>query len=829
MLNIRFVCPLLNGLHARPASALEQRVSQFQARVQVINLRNQRQADARSVLAMIGADILYQDPCELIIEGLDEAAAHQALNQFLTQEFAGCDEPAMQTADQAARPLPVFLAQTGAETLRGNGVSVGLAQGVAMLLGVANLHQLAELEASAEPVLQREALAMALQRVRAELRAALPHAQSAAASVLEAHTKLLDDALLETALLAERPTRNALAALAQALDELSAPLRESRSVYLQQRVLDLQDLGLRLAAHLTAQPLMPQTVLQQDTIVISPQPITPGQFLALRGPYLKGVVMGAGGETSHTVILARSFGIPLLSVEAAVAGRIRAGESLLLDTRYGAVVVSPDAQALRWYQLEEDKRQRIHQRLQPLIQRPGATQEGERVTVLANIALAAEADAAFAAGAEGIGLFRTEMLFCERAEPPDEEEQYQAYRHVLEQAKGRKVVIRTLDIGGDKPCDYMAMPHEENPFLGWRGIRLYPEFMTIFRSQMRALLRASAVGPLHIMAPMVTTLEEVKWLCQQFQQTAEQLLAEGIVVGQWSLGIMAEVPSVLYLLAKAAAYIDFVSIGSNDLTQYFLACDRGNARVRYLYNYVDPAFLHLLKEMTERAQQAGIEISLCGEMGGDPAALALLLGIGLRQLSMSSGRIAEAKARLAALTVTHASQMLEQALACDSGQDVAALISRQTTLSVKPVFDPALILLDRHIASKSEAIKVLTDNLQIEQRVVSGPAVEDAIWQREAIFSTALGFAIALPHCKSPAVTQSSVSVMRLSEPLAWSDEVDVSLVIMLTVSEQEKGDHMKIFSRLARKLMHADFREQLMSCTSPQDVAAQLAQEMAG
>lgn len=292
---------------------------------------------------------------------------------------------------------------------------------------------------------------------------------------------------------------------------------------------------------------------------------------------------------------------------------------------------------------------------------------------------------------------------------------------------------------------------------------------------------------------------------------------------------MAEVPSVLYLLEKAAAYIDFVSIGSNDLTQYFLACDRGNAQVRHLYNYFDPAFLQLLKEMTARAQRAGIEISLCGEMGGDPSALALLLGVGLRQISMSSSRIAPAKARLMTLTLAHSEQTLERALACESGQDVAVLLSQQVAAQAKPVFDPALILLDQAITRKAEAIKVLTDNLEVEQRVFSGSAVEEAIWQREAIFSTALGFAIALPHCKSAAVAHSSVSVMRLSEPLAWSDEVDVSLVIMLTVSEQEKGDHMKIFSRLARKLMHVEFREQLLGSTSPQDVAVHLAQEMAG
>lgn len=829
MLKIHFICPLPNGLHARPASALEQRVNAFCAHVQIVNLRNERQADARSVLAMIGTDILYQDPCELVITGDDEAAAFQALQQFITQEFASCDESMPPSQNEIDTPLPVFLAQTTAETLRGNGVSGGLALGVAMYSGTPDLYQLAERAVATTSQVQRDALQAALHQVRMQLRDALHHAQGEAATVLQAHINLLEDDLFERALLSERPARNALAALAQALDELSAPLRESRSSYLQQRVLDIQDLGLRLATHLCEQPLMPETVLRQDTIVISPTPITPGQFLALRGPHLKGVVMGAGGETSHTVILARSFGIPLLSVEPAEITRIRSNEPLMLDTRYGVAVLAPDAQALRWYQLEEEKRQRQHLRLQPLLQRPGVTQDGESVAILANIALAAEAEAAFAAGAEGIGLFRTEMLFCERAAPPDEEEKYQAYRHVLQQAKGRKVVIRTLDIGGDKPCDYLNMPPEENPFLGWRGIRLYPAFNAVFSTQVRALLRASATGPLHIMAPMVTTLEEIKWLREQFQQTEAQLRDEGIATGIWSLGIMAEVPSVLYLLEKAAAYIDFVSIGSNDLTQYFLACDRGNPQVRHLYNYFDPSFLQLLSEMTTRAQRAGIAISLCGEMGGDPAALALLLGAGLRQLSMSVSRIAAVKAHLSSLTLACGEQKLAQALASDSAQAVMMALKQQVTVAAKPVVDPALILLDRPVADKAEVIKVLTDNLEVEQRVISGAEVESAIWQREAIFSTALGFAIALPHCKSAAVSHSSVSLMRLNKPLAWNDEVDVSLIIMLTVSEQEKGDHMKIFSRLARKLMHAEFRQQLLDRALPQDVAELLAQEIAG
>lgn len=829
MLTISFNCPLENGLHARPASALEQRVNEFRANIHILNLRNQRKADARSVLGMIGTDILYQDPCELLLEGEDEAQAHQALSRFIHEEFAGCDEPAASIAPQISSPLPVYLSLTKAEILRGTGVSLGIAQGIALHMGAPDLSELAEQEDATAYGIRYQQIQTALQKVRHELHEEWRLAKGDAAAVLQAHSKLLADSLMEEALLAQRPARNALASLALALDELSRPLRESQSAYLQQRVLDLQDLGLRLAAHLTSQQLMPQTALVRDTIVVSPQPLTPGQFLALRGRYLKGIIMGAGGETSHTVILARSFGIPLLSIEAAESGRINSGETLLLDTRYGVAVLSPDALAESWYQLETRKQHRLAARLQPLTQHPGRTREGIPVAVLANIALAAEAETVFAAGAEGIGLFRTEMLFCERSTPPDEEEQYHDYRLVLEQAAGRKVVIRTLDIGGDKPCDYLDIPEEENPFLGWRGIRLYPAFMSLFRTQIRALLRASKTGPLHIMAPMVTTLEEVKWLREQFNITQQQLNKEGIATGDWSLGIMAEVPSVVYFLAKAAPYIDFISIGSNDLVQYFLACDRGNGKVRHLYNYFDPSFLQLLQQITEQAHHAKIDISLCGEMGGDPAALTLLLGAGLRQISMSASRIAPVKARLASLSIEDSERILNQALQCDSADGVVVQQLQHLSADIsKPVFDSSLILLDSQISTKAEVIKVLTDNLEVEQRTFSGAEVEKAIWQREEVFSTALGFAIALPHCKSSAVSSSSVSVMRLAEPLAWNDEVAVSLVIMLTVSEREKGDHMKIFSRLARKLMHVEFRQQLMSGGAPQQVAELLELEMA-
>ncbi len=827
MLKIEFVCPLENGLHARPASEIEQRVNSFSASITLVNTRNQRHADARSVLAIISADVLYGDPCTLLIEGDDEQDAHRILGAFLDNEFAHCDSPFVQAEAMAEQPLPVFLADTGSHTLRGQGVSAGFAKGMAVCIGTPDLRLMAQGEGDETATEQEHKLQHALETVTAELGRERLQARGEAAEVLEAHIKLLGDLSFKEALLSQHGAPNSLSALSIAIDHLSKPLRESRSTYLQQRVLDLKDLGLRLAEQLTTRTLFTLPTLQADSIIISSSLITPGQFLALNGPHLRGIVMSEGGETSHTVILARSLGIPLLCVSEAAASLVNHGESLLIDSRHGALIIDPDAQAELWYALELDKERRLAQKLLPLLQKTGMTRDGEEIAVLANIALPKEADTLFAAGAEGIGLFRTEMLFCERSSPPDEEEQYQSSRHVLPQAKGRKLAIRTLDIGGDKPCDYLNLPHDENPFLGWRAIRLYPSFMGIFTSQVRALLRASAAGPLHIMVPMIATLDEIKWFHHQFHQMEEQLNAEGIATGKWDLGIMVEVPSTLYLLEKAAKYIKFVSIGSNDLLQYFLACDRGNARVSALYNHRDPSFLCLLRDIVTRAQQAGLDISLCGEMGGDATALPLLLGTGLRQISMSASRIRQAKMSIPSFDTRVCQQNLEQALACDNADDVNTVFSLHAETCLRPILDPALVMLDQVVSSKAEVIKRMTDNLEIEQRVRSASEVEQAIWQREAVFSTALGFAVALPHCKSAAVTNSSVSIMRLDQPLPWGEGVDVSLVIMLAVSETGKSDHMKIFSKLARKILHEEFRADLLHSEYASEIISILNKEL--
>lgn len=825
MLTLDFICTLPNGIHARPASEIEQRAQSFKAAITLINLSKNTQADAKSVLGMIGADITNGDSCQFLIEGDDQQAAFECLQAFMRDDFADCDEPLAPASDTHNQPLPVFIEHAKPDYVRGNGVSKGIGRGVALHIDSIDLHELSRHEPATDVARQQQQLLDAWESTQQTLKSA----DAQAAQVLDAQLKLLSDPAFKSCLLSHASARNALQAVALTALALSEPLLKSSSQYLRERVIDIRDLSQGIAARLLGRPLEAQMTLTQDSIVICSGTLTPGQFLRLRNRHLKGIVMGDGGETSHTVILARSFGIPLLCGVTQSEALTRTASMLILDCRYGVLVANPNAAMESWYRLETQKQQAIAERSAPLRGQKVATADGTTVSVLANIALAVEAQSAFAHGADGIGLFRTEMLFCERSQAPDEDEQYQAHSEVLRQAAGKKITIRTLDIGGDKPCEFLDLPKEENPFLGYRAVRMYPQFHEIFTTQARALLRASAVGPLNIMVPMVATLAEIQWLHGQFAHIAQTLQQEQIPIGEWHLGIMVEVPSTLYLLEKAANYLDFVSIGSNDLAQYFLACDRGNPHVRHLYDYRNPTFLALMRDITQRAQAAGLAISLCGEMAADKQMLPLLIGMGLTQLSMSASAITPCKEALTSLDVQQCQALLEAAIACDNSEQVLELIGQfMRAQSQKPVLAQELLLLDKTVSSKEEAIKLLTDNLEVQQRVVSGALAERAIWDREAVFSTALGFSVAIPHCKSPHVSHSSISLLRLNSPLSWGEDVDVKLVIMLTVNESEQDNHMKIFSRLARKLMHSEFREQLETLVDAAAITDLLSAELA-
>ncbi|WP_241522934.1 HPr family phosphocarrier protein [Chimaeribacter arupi] len=512
MLTLSFHYPLPHGLHARPAGALARCAARFTSSVTLVNGNNARQANAKSALALVGADVALGNACRLQIDGPDAQAAHQALSHFILHELAGCDTPPAAHAPGTDCALPVFLARTASPVLRGNGVSPGIALGVPVSFTPADLHRLAQREPATDHATQHQHLLAAWHRARAQLERDAAAAQGEAAQILDAHSQLLGDEAVEEALFSQQGAANALAALACALDALRLPFRQSDSDYLRQRELDMQDLGFRLAACLSRAPQLAVPALTQAAIVLCRGRMTPGQLLALRGPHLHGIVMETGAETSHTAILARAFSIPLLCVPPGAHPQMQQATRVLLDARNGVLVADPDAVAGRWFTLERDK------------PRP-----------------------------------------------------------------------------------------------------------------------------------------------------------------QW----------------------------------------------------------------------------------------------------------------------------------------------REETAAPRPLITPALVQLDDTLPDKYEVIKQLTDRLESDQRAASGVEAERAIWQREAVFSTALGFSVAIPHCQSPAILHNTLAVLRLKTPLPWGDGVDVRLVIMLALKAQAQTEHMRIFSTLARKLMHSDFREQLMNMPTSAALVAFLETEL--
>ncbi|MGF1760854.1 phosphoenolpyruvate--protein phosphotransferase [Photobacterium sagamiensis] len=833
MLSFEFICVLPNGVHARPANELELRTTPFSANITLINHSKQTRADAKSVLSLVSADITEQDRCELQFVGDDQLLAFDALKAFIDHEFADCDEVLPSAVSSEAKRLPVSLAQAKPEYLRGRPISAGMGEGKPVVVGAVDLHRLADGLGNGGSLCMVQieaALLTGLDRLLVSLEEAFNKADDISCGMLEAHLKIARDSSFKKALLNQQACAHPVEAIANASDQLRSKLLASSSRYLQERALDIEDICIQLAEQVVGESIQAELVLTQPSILVA-QNLTPSQLLSLPREYVKGMVLEQTGETSHTVILARSFAIPVLTATDNAVAFVAGCERVILDAEQGVLVRSPNQETDRFYQLERHKAIAKQARLAPFRNGKGRSKDGVAMEIAANIAIGSEAVSAFDAGAEGIGLFRTEMLFMERSQPPSEQEQYQIYAEVLQAAEGRRVIIRTLDIGGDKPLDYLGLPEEENPFLGYRAVRIYPEFIELFRQQARALLRASHQGPLDIMVPMVSTLEEVQWLHQQFSECEQALKQEDVDVGHWRLGIMVEVPSTLFLVERIAPWIDFISIGSNDLTQYFMACDRGNDKVGYLYNHLQPGFIQLLKEIVQRAKAVGLETGLCGEMAADPQALPLLLAMGLDEISMASPKIAHSRAMLSNLTQFTCQQLLEEAIAAPSVAAVERLLSDCLSSLKKPeVLAPELVLSQLKAGSKAEVIKALTDNLELHERVSCGTDVEHDIWAREEVFSTALGFSFAIPHCKSPHVRHNSVSVAQLAEPVCWNeaDDVWVSTVIMLTVDEQDaQGSHMQLFSRLARKLIHKPFREQLAASPSGEQTVALLHQHL--
>lgn len=444
---------------------------------------------------------------------------------------------------------------------------------------------------------------------------------------------------------------------------------------MRQRAADVRDIRARMLGLLLGVRAVDLAALPAGT-VLAAHDLTPSMTVGLQKEHVAAILTEVGGRTSHSAILARALELPAVLCVDDVLEQVRDGDMVIVDGTAGDVLLAPDAAQLAAYEEKRAEALRRRKLLAVYRDKPTLDADGHGFALYANIGSAKEAAAALEAGAEGIGLFRTEFLFMDRTELPTEEEQYEAYRAASEAMAGREVIIRTLDVGGDKAIGYLGLEKEENPFLGYRAIRYCLDRPEVFKVQLRALLRAGArQRNIKLMLPLVTGLSEVRAAKELLETCKAELAAEGLPFdAEMPLGVMIETPAAALTADLLAAEVDFFSIGTNDLTQYLLAVDRGNAKVEKLYTALHPAVLRAVRGVIRAAKNVGIPIGMCGEAAADPRMIPLLLGLGLDEFSVGAASILPTRAAIAGWGGEAAAQLAEAALACSTCEELAALL-----------------------------------------------------------------------------------------------------------------------------------------------------------
>ena len=558
---------------------------------------------------------------------------------------------------------------------------IGGSPGVAVGRGVV-AYTLADLDSVPDKAPESiEAEEAAFKRAVAAVEAELDEIKQRMTTVLPAGEQLLFDAyamMLRGDSLIKRTIEHiktgnwAPAALRDTVRENTRAFDEMDDPYLRERAADVRDIGRRILKHLQA-PSIAEDKFPERTILVG-EDLTATHLAEVPPERLAGVVSSRGTGSSHVAILARAMGIPaVMGVEDLPVGRLEDRE-LVVDGYRGTLYVQPSPELLEAFKNLQEEERELTEGLRALAQEPAITSDGIEVPVYANSGLLADIQPSLQSGADGIGLYRTEVPFMIRERFPGEGEQSRIYRDVLEPFNPKPVILRTLDVGGDKALPYFPVV-EDNPFLGWRGIRITLDHPEIFLTQLRAMLRASVgLNNLHIMFPMVGALSELKGALQLLQRARDELLDEGYAVSMPKVGVMVEVPSAVYLAETLARRVDFLSVGTNDLVQYLLAVDRNNPRVASLYNSLHPAVLHALKQASEGAHRAGKTISVCGEMAADPAAVILLLGMEIDALSVSVASLARIKWVIRSFSRERAKELLDQCLTMEEPVAIRALL-----------------------------------------------------------------------------------------------------------------------------------------------------------
>jgi phosphocarrier protein FPr len=661
------------GLHARPAKVFVNTAKQFESNIRVQH--GEKKVNAKSAISILTLGVGYGGQICVTAEGPDEEAAIEALRTAvesgLGEEVKRPPEP---KPEPVPEPEPALAAEPGPAE---EGVLRGIAGAPGIAIGPLFQYQQSEIviqEESSTPTQERRNLLSAIETAQSELKALhqemIQRVGEGEAEIFEAHLALLDDPELVKAALDRIEDGDAAGRAWHEVTEGQAEeLAGLQSELLAARAADVRDVARRvlriLAGAEEGRPRLPD-----DPVVLVANDLSPSDTVALDLNRVLGFCTAAGGPNSHTAILARALSLPAIVGAGADVLAVSNGVQVILDGASGQLTIDPDAEALG--AAREAQRRRRIRRAQALeaAGQPAITQDGHRMEIVANVGGVAESVQAAERGAEGVGLLRTEFLFLERSSAPTEDEQFEAYRDIAQALGGQPVIVRTLDIGGDKPIPYLPVPYEENPFLGERGIRLCLSRPELLRTQLRALLRASEHGFLRVMFPMIADLGELR----SAKALVEEVRAE-LGVPPVEMGIMIEVPSAALLAEVFAHEVDFFSIGTNDLTQYTMAMDRTHPTLAGQADGLHPAVLRLVDQTVRGAHAAGKWVGVCGELAADPQAVPILVGLGVDELSVNVPAVPIVKAQVRSLEFATAQELAAQALQCGTAAEVRALVA----------------------------------------------------------------------------------------------------------------------------------------------------------
>jgi phosphotransferase system enzyme I (PtsI) len=572
----------------------------------------------------------------------------------------------------------------------GIGASPGIAIGKAFVLNHQEINVSIEKIKKAEIVTELEKLQVAVEKSKEQLESIIEKTYiklgSSEAMIFKAQLLILEDPefIGQIKYIIETQLDNAALATKKTYHKFACVFDNMKDEYIKERAADIKDVGTRIIKNLLGIQSFDLGSIDEESIIIA-HDLSPSDTMQLNKEKVLGFGTDIGGVTSHIAIMAKSIEIPAVLGAGNITSQVKAGDLIILDGVAGRIFVNPKEEMIDKYRKKIEEYNLYIKELQKLKDLPAETKDGHRVKITGNIGMPKEVDGVINNGGQGIGLYRTEFLYMNRDTYPSEEEQFRAYRDVLLRMKGKPIIIRTLDIGGDKSTSCLNLPQEKNPFLGFRAIRLSLGEEEIFKEQLRAILRASVFGQASIMYPMITGIDEVKQANALLEEAKKELDAKNIPYDMdIKVGIMIETPSAALTADIIAREVEFFSIGTNDLCQYTLAVDRINENVSYLYQPFHPAILRLIKNIIDISKHRGITIGMCGEMAGDPMSILILLGFGLREFSMSPQSIPQIKEIIRSVTLKQAQNIAQEALSLTNPDEIKDMIIKKlNTLNIK--------------------------------------------------------------------------------------------------------------------------------------------------